>query len=127
MNDEDYALLEKEFVQSDFRSRAQYIRNRLLKRPVIFKIRNESVDELTEQICQLKEQLKAVSYYFEKTFEKITSFQSVEDIKQNLIDFELSRRVLFRKVEDIYLFMENCSANDRDCGDEQRFERIGTL
>ena len=102
MQEDDYQKLQAEIRRSTARSPTEFIRNKLLDRPLIFKFRSESADELTEQICQLKEGLKKSLYLFEKAIKNIRMQQGRVPVEQLLIHLELEKRMLARQISDIH-------------------------
>jgi hypothetical protein len=105
MDDGDYHKLQAEISRSTARSAAEFIRNKLLDRPLIFKVRNASADELTEQICQLKESLKKAIYLFERAVTNIKMQQGKMPVEQLLIHLELEKRMLTRQISEIHQFV----------------------
>lgn len=105
MDDGDYLKLQAEISRSTARSPAEFIRNKLLDRPLIFKVRNASADELAEQICQLKESLKKAIYLFERAVTNIKMQQGKMPVEQLLIHLELEKRMLTKQISEIHQFV----------------------
>ncbi|MBE9462060.1 hypothetical protein ACFP1I_12550 [Dyadobacter subterraneus] len=108
----DSQLLEKEVQQSTARSRSEFIRNKLLDRAVTLKYRNVSLDDCTEQLAQLKEELKTACYSFEMAAQKLHQMPRSTDAAHWLISFELERRNLLKQAEKISTYLEKFSSYD---------------
>ncbi|HEY4338208.1 MAG TPA: hypothetical protein VGM89_20010, partial [Puia sp.] len=60
MSPSEYAKVEKEWKESIYNDRSEYLRMVLRKKPVVNKYRNQSLDDLLEVLVGLKSQLEGL-------------------------------------------------------------------
>jgi hypothetical protein len=106
LSDADYKALEKLVQESTCRSQSEFIRKKLLNKTIVFQQRNQSFDLLTEEMAQLKEELKALCYNVEQAVKRLKHLSSSQQAAQWLISFELDKRLLLKQVDTIAFYLK---------------------
>ena len=89
------------FRSSTCRKLSEYSRLQLLKKPIIAKYRNKSIDNLMGEIIALRNELNAIGNNFNQSIKKLHTLQATEEIRDWLIRFELDRIRMVSVMEDI--------------------------
>ena len=103
LTDEEYRKLSLGFSASTKQKISEYARDILLDKPITVYTRNQSYDDFVAEIILLKAELKAIGNNFNQTVKKLHSFAAVEEIKTWALLNENSKKILFKKMEEINL------------------------
>ena len=95
---------EKQFLQvqtksTTCRNTSDYARLVLLRKPVIYRVRNQSQDELLTEITQLRNELKAIGTNLNQMTRKLHSLSVVADLRQWLLLFQTDKQRLLEPLE----------------------------
>ena len=107
-----WEALHNQLKKSTIRSRSEYVRRKIFGKTLTQKYRNESLDQCTEQLAELKEELKTAVYAMDCAMQKLRTLSSVKDIGHWLISYDLDRRNLVRQVEHISDYLQKFSTYD---------------
>jgi hypothetical protein len=89
------------FSRSTSRNLTDYMRKLLLNKPVIYKVRNESLDAFMAEMITLIKELNAVGNNYNQLVKRLHSLKDFSEIKAWLLLNESARKILFNKVDEI--------------------------
>lgn len=101
LTDHEYAKIESNCKASTCRKLSNYIRRQLFDKPIVATYRNQSLDDLMEETIVLTSQLKAIGNNINQISKKINSLQLLSDFKEQIFLFDVEKKVLFTKMEEI--------------------------
>lgn len=81
VTESEYKTIQAQFAQSCHNKLSEYARNTLLQKPVIIKYRNESADQLLQEIISIKKELHAFGNNFNQAVKKLHTLWHDADIK----------------------------------------------
>lgn len=76
---DEYEKIEKRRQKSMCRSMSEYSRSVLLKKPVIFTYRNRSMDDVLEELIQIRNELNYIGINFNQAVHKLNSVMGMPD------------------------------------------------
>jgi len=97
----EHQKIVKEFSKSTCRKLSDYARKTLLKKPIVRKYRNESLDDFMAEMIRLRGELNAIGNNFNQAVKKLHTLHQITDFKHWLISYELEKKILFNKVDEI--------------------------
>lgn len=77
----EYEKIHQHFSKSAYRKMSEYVRNVLLQKPVVIRIRNESADALLSEMLQIKKELNAIGNNYNQAIKKMYTINHVEETK----------------------------------------------
>ncbi|PRZ22763.1 plasmid mobilization protein [Flavobacterium granuli] len=98
---EEHQKIEKEFSKSTCRKLSDYARKNLLQKPIVRTYRNKSLDDFMAEMIRLRGELNAIGNNFNQSVKKLHTLQQISDFKHWLISYELEKKTLFNKVDEI--------------------------
>lgn len=98
---EEYAKIERKWKTSTCRKLSDYIRKHLFNKPITTNYRNQSLDDFMAEMMRLRGELNAIGNNFNQAVKKLHTLNQISDFKQWLISYELEKKILFNKVDDI--------------------------
>lgn len=69
----EYKVIHSRFEKSMFRSMSEYSRSILLKKPVTFTYRNRSMDDVLQELIQIRNELNYIGINFNQAVHKLNS------------------------------------------------------
>lgn len=109
LNADEYALIQKRYKKSTCPKLSDYARKNLLQKPIVLKYRNESLDELMNELIQLRAQLNPIGNNFNQAVKKLHTLKQTPEFKHWIISYELEKKNLFDSIEQIKNHIENLS------------------
>ncbi|MFH6999408.1 plasmid mobilization protein [Flavobacterium sp. FlaQc-57] len=109
LNADEFELIQKQFKKTTCRKLSDFARKNLLQKPMVLKYRNQSLDELIQELIQLRFQLNAVGNNFNQSVKKLHTIAEISDLKKWMTAFESDKKGLFETVEKIKTNIENLS------------------
>lgn len=97
----EYAELEKRFRSSTCRKLSDHIRRHLFNRPIVTTYRNASFDDYIEETMTLTSELNSIGNNVNQISKKMNSFKTIAEFKNQLFWFEIDKKKLFEKMEEI--------------------------
>ncbi|GGB83197.1 hypothetical protein GCM10007424_24030 [Flavobacterium suaedae] len=97
----EYEKIEKKWQNSTCRKLSEYVRHSLFDRPIVTTYRNQSADDFMAEMAQLRKELNHVGNNFNQAVKKLHTLQKVTEFKSWLIAYEVEKRTLFNKVDEI--------------------------
>ena len=98
---DEYEKIEKNWQHSTCRKLSEYVRHSLFEKPIVTTYRNQSADDFMAEMAQLRKELNHVGNNFNKAVKKLHTLQKITEFKSWLIAYEVEKRTLFNKVDEI--------------------------
>ncbi|MDT0678724.1 plasmid mobilization protein [Autumnicola musiva] len=98
---DEYKKIEKKWQKSTCRKLSEYIRHSLFEKPIVTKYRNQSADDFMAEMAKLRKELNHVGNNFNQAVKKLHTLQKVTEFKSWLIAYEVEKRTLFNKIDEI--------------------------
>lgn len=89
------------FSKSVSRKLSDYMRKKLLDKPVAVYTRNQSLDDFMAEMIKLRNELNAIGNNYNQVVKRLHSLQHFEEIKSWLILNESTKQILLNKTEEI--------------------------
>lgn len=97
----EYKVLEKKWKSSTCRKLSDYMRKKLFDQGVTTTYRNSSLDDFMVEMIALRKVLNGVANNFNQVVKKLHIQNSPQDIKNLLVSYELEKKILMNKVDDV--------------------------
>lgn len=104
---EEFDFIDKNFKASACRKRSDFVRRNLLRKPIVMRYRNESLDKLLQELIQLRTQLNFMGNNFNQSVKKLHALFEISDLRVWILAFESERNKYFSLVEEIKKHIEN--------------------
>jgi hypothetical protein len=98
---EEYVKIERKWKTSTCRKLSDYIRKHLFNKPITTNYRNQSLDDFMAEMMRLRGELNAIGNNFNQAVKKLHTLNQISDFKHWLISYELEKKILFNKVDEI--------------------------
>ena len=98
---DEHQKIVKEFSKSTCRKLSDYARKNLMQKPIVNTYRNQSLDDFMTEMIRLRGELNAIGNNFNQAVKKLHTLQQISDFKHWLISYELEKKILFNKVDEI--------------------------
>jgi len=98
---EEYTKIHKEFRKTTCRKISDYSRKILLGKPITATYRNQSLDDFMTEMIRLRSELNSLGNNFNQAVKKLHTLSQTAELKSWLITYELEKKILFNKVEEI--------------------------
>lgn len=105
----EYAELEKRFRASTCRKLSDHIRRHLFNKPIVTKYRNTSFDDYIEETMTLSSELNSIGNNINQIAKKMNSFKTISEFKTQVFWFEVDKKKLFEKMEEIKIHSQKFS------------------
>jgi len=105
----EYAELEKRFRASTCRKLSDHIRKHLFNKPIVTTYRNASFDDYIEETMALNSELSSIGNNINQIAKKMNSFKTISEFKTQVFWFEVDKKKLFQKIEEIKLHSQKFS------------------
>ena len=103
---EEYAKIEHKYKASTCRKLSDYVRKHLFDKPVTTTYRNQSLDDFMEETVVLRNELSAIGNNVNQVVKKLHTLQQIPEFREWILKYELEKRILFNKVNDIQNHMQ---------------------
>ncbi|MDR6846204.1 plasmid mobilization protein [Flavobacterium granuli] len=103
---EEYAKIEHKYKTSTCRKLSDYVRKHLFDKPITTTYRNQSLDDFMEETVVLRNELSAIGNNINQLVKKMHTLQQIPEFREWIIRYELEKRLLFNKVNDIQNHMQ---------------------
>jgi hypothetical protein len=98
---DEHRTIKGYFTRSNCRKLSEYARLQLLRKPIISKVRNESMDLLMGEIIALRNEVNAIGNNFNQAVKKLHTLQQASEIKDWILRYELDKKVMANKMEEV--------------------------
>jgi hypothetical protein len=103
---EEYTKIEYKWKASTCRKLSDYVRKHLFDKPITTTYRNQSLDDFMEETVVLRNELSAIGNNLNQVAKKMHTLQQIPEFKQWIIRYELEKRILSNKVNNIQNHMQ---------------------
>ncbi len=97
----EYEKIEKKWQKSTCRKLSEYVRHSLFEKPIVTTYRNQSADDFMVEMGKLRKELNHLGNNYNQAVKKLHTLQKVTEFKSWLIAYEVEKRTLFNKVDEI--------------------------
>lgn len=98
---EEYQQIEKRWKATTSRKLSDYLRKKLLDKKIVTTYRNTSLDDFMAEMIKLRSELNGLGNNFNQVVKKLHVLNQTQDFRNWLISYELEKKILFNKVDDI--------------------------
>src|SRR5690606_5710782 len=98
---QEYAKIERGCQASTCTKLSDYLRHCLFQRPVVTIYRNGSADDFVKATSRLRSEPNASGNNFNQAVRRLHALAQAGDFKTSLMAFEVQKRTLLNKVEEI--------------------------
>ena len=102
----EYKKIETGWKASTCRKLSDYVRRRLLDRPLTTKVRNQSIDEMLAEMAQLKRELSAIGNNFNQSVKKLHTLQNLPEFQRWITGYEIAKQTLANKLDEVKKHMQ---------------------
>lgn len=103
----EFEQIDRNFKASACRKRSDFVRRNLLRKPIVLRHRNESLDKLLQELIQLRSQLNFMGNNFNQSVKKLHTLFEISDFKVWILAYDSDRNKYFSLVEEIKRHIEN--------------------
>lgn len=101
LTDEEFDLIETGWKKSTIVHLSEYLRRVLFEKPITFYMRNQSLDELMDELILLRRDFNTIRTNIDETVLRLHTQQHLPEIRRWIEEFERSQARLLSNVEDI--------------------------
>ncbi|MFV5703068.1 plasmid mobilization protein [Flavobacterium sp. XS2P12] len=98
---DEYQKIVAAFSKSTCRKLSEYARKNILQKPIVNTYRNKSLDDFMAEMMRLRGELNSIGNNFNQAVKKLHTLHQIIDFKHWLISYELEKKILFNKVDEI--------------------------
>ncbi len=98
---EEYTKMERKWKTSTCRKLSDYVRKHLFDKSIVTTYRNQSLDDFMEETIVLCNELNAIGNNINQAVKKLHTLQQIPEFRNWIISYELDKKILFNKVEEI--------------------------
>ncbi len=91
MNEAEFELLEKNRKQTTERTNSNYLRKLALRQPLTKLTRNQSLDDATAAIIQLKKEINYIGHNFNQVVHKLHTLDKIPEFRNWATQHEITR------------------------------------
>jgi hypothetical protein len=106
---EEYLTLLKKFRSSTSRKISDFARHILFGKSITATYRNTSLDDAIAEMAILNRELNAIGNNFNQAVKKLHILQQFPEFRDWAISYELEKKLLFNKIEEIKNHMQKMS------------------
>ena len=104
---EEFEQIDNNFKASACRKRSDFLRRNLLRKPIVLRYRNESLDNLLQELIQLRSQLNFMGNNFNQSVKKLHTLLEISDLRIWILAFDSDRNKYFSLMDEIKKHIEN--------------------
>ena len=97
----EYEKIKKKWQATTSPKLSDYVRSMLFQKALVGTYRNASLDEMMPEMIRLRTELNALGNNLNQAVKKLHSMQQISNFRDYMIRFELDRKILANKVEEI--------------------------
>jgi len=101
LSPEEYMKIHGRWQSSTCRKLSDYLRRKLLDKPIVATYRNQSLDDFMAETMRLRNELNAIGNNFNQAVKKLHTLQNPTDFKQWIITWGVDKKIFFDKVETV--------------------------
>jgi len=104
---EEFEQIDRNFKVSACRKRSDFVRRNLMRKPIVLRYRNESLDKLLQELILLRSQLNFMGNNFNQSVKKLHTLFEISDFKVWILAFDSDRNKYFSLMNEIKKYIEN--------------------
>jgi len=109
LSEQEYEVLQQYFADSFCPKISDFARKNLLRKPIVLKCRNASIDDLMAELISLRAELNSIGNNFNQAVKKLHTLSQISELKVWILSFETDRKMLFTSIDAIKNTIQNLS------------------
>jgi hypothetical protein len=101
LSPKEYEQVQKKCQKSTPYKLSEYVRRMVLSKPLKVYYRNQSLDELMNELIGLRKELNSIGNNFNQAVKKLHSLSQIPEFRTWLLTWEVEKQTLLSKVEEI--------------------------
>ncbi|MBV4358769.1 plasmid mobilization protein [Pinibacter aurantiacus] len=101
LTEKEYKLVTEKFSQSVYRKWSEFLRKKLLDKPVAVYTRNQSLDEFMREMIVLRKELNAIGNNYNQVVKRLHTLSEIKEIFYWLNEHEAAFQLLIKKTNEI--------------------------
>ncbi len=97
----EYERIHKSYTNTSCQKLSDYARSIILEKPITVYQRNKSLDDFMTEMISLRNELNSIGNNFNQAVKKLHTLQQIAEFKSWIITYELEKKTLFNKVDEI--------------------------
>ena len=106
---EEYANIERKWKASTCQKLSDYVRKHIFDKSIVTTYINQSLDDFMEETIVLHNELNAIGTNINQAVQKLHTLQQIPEFRNWIISFDLDKKILFNKVEEIKKHIQKIS------------------
>lgn len=107
---EDYAKIKQRYQSSTCRSVSEYTRNILLNKPITLLYRDQSLDDLIEEIVVLNNEINILKNKQQELIEKLDQYPEIQGLRESLKMLEQVTQMFCQRITEIKVQFEKITS-----------------
>jgi hypothetical protein len=101
LSEQEYEVLQQYFADSVCPKMSDFARKNLLRKPIVLKCRNASLDELMTEMVKLRTELNSIGNNLNQAAKKLHTLSQISEFKVWILSFETDKKMLFTSINAI--------------------------
>lgn len=106
---EEYANIERKWKASTCQKLSDYVRKHIFDKSIVTTYINQSLDDFMEETIVLHNELNSIGTNINQAVKKLHTLQQIPEFRNWIISFDLDKKILFNKVEEIKKHIQKIS------------------
>jgi len=102
----EYGQIMFKYKRTTCNQLSQYIRNLVMGKPVVIKVRNTSLEALIEEISLVREELNAIGNNYNQSVKKLHILQQIPEFRQWIVNNEQVHQQFLQMVNNMQQHMD---------------------
>ncbi|WP_306565183.1 plasmid mobilization protein [Flavobacterium lindanitolerans] len=103
---EEFDKIKRKWKASTCQKLSDYIRRLLFEKPIITTYRNKTEDDAIAELSRLRTELNRIGNNYNQVVKRLHTLQNLDEFKRWFISYEVEKRTLSNKVEEIKKHMQ---------------------
>jgi hypothetical protein len=109
LNEKDYKAIYQAYSNSMCRKLSEFVRQKLLGKPIVMKYRNQSLDDFMTEMIKLRNELNAIGNNYNQAVKKLHTLDQIQEFKNWVLINENHQKNLLEKVGEIKIKINQIS------------------
>lgn len=101
LTEEEFKAVGKAYGKTTERTLSDFLRKMVLRKPFIGRVRNQSMDELMNEVIALKKELNMAGHNFNQAVKKLNSLKDGREVQSWMLTYDLDRKKLNELIQKI--------------------------
>ena len=106
---EEYANIERKWKASTCQKLSDYVRKHIFDKSIVTTYINQSLDDFMEETIVLHNELNSIETNINQAVKELHTLQQNPEFRNWIISFDLDKKILFNKVEEIKKHIQKIS------------------